>query len=117
MAGGHRFRAAPTAPNLIHRTSAHRTARAALIARYQPGDPCCLCGHPMLTARYLEADHDPHDPTRRTYRGLAHGARHPCQVCGKRCNSSDGARRGGQHRTGRRQVRVIPRPQRRDLLG
>jgi hypothetical protein len=37
----------------------------------------------------LHADHVP-GTTR--YRGLAHGT--PCPTCGKRCNQSDGGRRG-----------------------
>lgn len=79
----------------IYRTAAHKAARAALLAAFQPGDPCCLCGHPMWpgpggdTSR-LHADHIP-GTTR--YRGLAHG--YPCPHCdGRRCNQSDGARRG-----------------------
>ena len=82
------FRSGPAAP--IYRTPEHRRARAALITAWTPGDPCCLCGHPMYgPARYLHADHIPGTDQ---YRGLAHGT--PCQVCGKRCNQSDGAKRG-----------------------
>lgn len=74
----------------IYATPAHRKARAALLKAYQPGDPCCLCGHPMWPpTRLLHADHIPGTDQ---YRGLAHGGR--CQTCGKRCNQSDGARRG-----------------------
>jgi hypothetical protein len=74
----------------------HRTARAALVKAYQPGDSCAICGHPMWPAEdgslsHLHADHDPHDPTR--YRGLTHGSQ-PCEVCGMRCNVRDGAVRG-----------------------
>jgi hypothetical protein len=74
-----------------YRTVAHRQARAALLARFQPGDPCCLCGHPMYgPTRNLDADHYPGTDQ---YRGLAHGNM-PCPVCRLRCNRSDGARRG-----------------------
>jgi hypothetical protein len=75
----------------VYRTPAHRKARAALLARFTPGDPCCLCGHPMYgPTRNLDADHL---PGTEHYRGLAHGAAR-CPVCRKRCNRSDGARRG-----------------------
>lgn len=74
----------------IYWTPEHRGARKALLAVYQPGDPCCLCGHPMWPpTSNLHADHD---PITGGYRGLAHGA--PCGTCGKRCNQVDGARRG-----------------------
>lgn len=77
-----------TAP--IYRTAAHRAARAALIAAFRDGDPCCLCGHPMHgPTRYLHADHLPGTTK---YRGLAHGTRR-CPTCGKRCNVRDGAKR------------------------
>lgn len=36
--------------------------------------------------------HADHIPGTDQYRGLAHGTR--CETCGKRCNQSDGARRG-----------------------
>lgn len=73
-------RSAGAAP--VYRTAQHRKARAALLDAFQPGDPCCLCGHPMYPpTRYLHADHD---PTTGGYRGLAHA----------RCNVRDGARRG-----------------------
>ncbi len=75
----------------IYATPQHKAARRALLARYQPGDPCCLCGHAMYPpTRNLDADHLPGTDS---YRGLAHG-NGKCQVCGKRCNRSDGARRG-----------------------
>lgn len=74
-----------------YRSKRHKQARAAMLRAYRPGDPCCLCGHPMYPpTSALHADHDPHDPTR--YRGLAHGTQ-PCQDCGERCNVVDGARR------------------------
>lgn len=78
----------------IYGTATHRKARAMLLAAFTPGDPCCLCGHPMWPlpngkTSNLHADHIP-GTTR--YRGLAHGAK--CQTCGKRCNQVDGAKRG-----------------------
>jgi len=68
-----------------------------MIAAFNNGDPCCICNHPLLlpedgSTSSLHADHDPTDPTGHTYRGLAHG--YPCQVCGTRCNVTDGAKRG-----------------------
>lgn len=73
-------RRAGTAP--IYRTTTHKKARAALLAAFQPGDPCCLCGKPMYPpTRLLHADHWPNSDQ---YRGLAHA----------RCNVRDGARRG-----------------------
>ena len=80
----------------IYRTPAHRKARTALLKAYQPGDPCCLCGHAMWPTddgktSHLHADHDPETGG---YRGLAHGNPIPCQDCGALCNQSDGARRG-----------------------
>lgn len=85
----------------VYRTSAHRKARAALLAAFTPGDPCCLCGHAMWPAgdgstRHLHADHVP--GTTDQYRGLAHGTR-PCPTCGKKCNVHDGARRGRARQT------------------
>ena len=75
-----------------YRSKRHQQARAAMLRAYRPGDPCCLCGHPMWPpTSALHADHDPTDTTR--YRGLAHGTT-PCQDCGERCNVVDGARRG-----------------------
>jgi hypothetical protein len=77
--------------NPKYRTREHREARAALLAVYQPGDPCCLCGHAMWPpTSALHADHDPNDEAR--YRGLAHGTS-PCQDCGRRCNVRDGSKR------------------------
>lgn len=73
-----------------YRDPHHTAARKALLAAFTPGDPCCLCGHPMWHTKYLEADHL---PGTNTYRGLAHGARHRCGVCGKRCNQSDAGKR------------------------
>lgn len=73
-----------------YRTKAHRDARAGLIAAFTPGDPCCLCGHPMWHSRKLNADHFPGTDL---YRGLAHGAGHRCTTCGRACNQRDGAKR------------------------
>lgn len=80
--------------NPIYRTKAHREARAALLRAYQPGDPCCLCGHPMWPRPDGRTDnlHADHEPGTTSYRGLAHGS--PCQECGKNCNQVDGAKRG-----------------------
>lgn len=44
------------------------------------GQPCCLCGEPMLAGQALALDHT---PDRTAYRGMAHAT----------CNSRDGARR------------------------
>jgi hypothetical protein len=74
----------------------HTKARAALLALHYDGAPCCLCGHPMYgPTRNLDADHLPGTDL---YRGLAHGAAR-CQVCGKRCNRSDGGKRGRERQT------------------
>lgn len=76
--------------NPKYKTPAHRKARAALLKVYQPGDPCCLCNHPMWPPTSgLHADHIPGTDE---YRGLAHGT--PCPTCGRSCNQVDGARRG-----------------------
>lgn len=74
----------------VYRTAEHRRARAALLAAFTPGDPCCLCGHPMWHTRRLNADHMPGTDQ---YRGLSHGVGHRCTVCGKACNQTDGSRR------------------------
>jgi hypothetical protein len=43
-----------------YRSATHKKARAAMLAAYRPGDPCCLCGHPMWPpTSTLHADHDP----------------------------------------------------------
>lgn len=75
----------------LYRTRTYLRARAALVAAFRPGDPCCLCGHPILTARYVEAQHT---PGTEHLEGLAHGTRNPCPTCAKRCNQVDGAKRG-----------------------
>lgn len=72
----------------------HQAARAKLLKDHQPGDPCCLCGHPMWgPTRRIHADHLPGTDE---YRGLAHG--YPCETCGRTCNQRDGAVRGNQLR-------------------
>lgn len=88
----------------IYRTPEHRAARARLLEAFRPGDPCCLCDHPMWPlpdgrTSNLHADHCPACVGKGCracgglgYRGLAHGNR--CRVCRKRCNQVDGARRG-----------------------
>lgn len=85
--------------------AAHTRARGILLAAFQPGDPCCLCGHPMYgPARLLDADHLPGTDQ---YRGLAHGAG-ACPTCGKHCNRSDGGKRARarQAKGGSRPTRV-----------
>jgi hypothetical protein len=69
--------------------TAHMKARGELLARFTPGDPCCLCHRPMWTAKGLHADHIPGTDQ---YRGLAH----------PRCNIRDGARRGRARQTATR---------------
>ena len=78
----------------IYNTPGHKRARAALLKAYQPGDPCCLCGHPMwpLPSGKTSNLHADHEPGTDQYRGLAHGS--PCPTCGRRCNQRDGAVRG-----------------------
>lgn len=90
-------RTAGTKP--IYRTSAHKRARAALLKDYAPGDPCCLCDHPMWpkpdgSTSNLHADHIPGTDQ---YRGLAHGS--ACETCGRTCNQHDGAVRGRARQT------------------
>lgn len=81
--------------------STHVKARTALLARFTPGDPCCLCGHPMYgPTRNLDADHL---PGTEQYRGLAHGNGR-CQTCGLRCNRTDGASRGARKTNAQRKV-------------
>lgn len=63
---------------------AHQQARAAMAKQVSTGCVnCCLCGQPIDPREDWHLDHNPHDPTRTTYRGAAHA----------RCNTSDGARR------------------------
>lgn len=78
---------------------------AAYIARWRPGDPCVLCGQPMLqrwtvtrTGRKVSAIELDHKPDRSGYRGLAHA----------RCNRSDGATRGNRMRGQQRAVSSAP---------
>jgi hypothetical protein len=73
-----------------YRTVAHRQARAALLATFQPGDPCCLCDRPMYgPTRNLHADHWPGSDQ---YRGLSHAA----------CNRRDGSMRARARQTASR---------------
>lgn len=91
----------PTSP--IYRTKKYSKERAALIAAFRPGQPCVLCGHAMHTTRYAEAQHIPGTDT---LLGLCHGTRQPCPTCGKRCNQSEGARRGAQKTNNKKQSKV-----------
>lgn len=99
--------------NPKYSTTAHRRARQKLIAAYQPGDPCCICGHEMWpradgATSNLHADHCPTcdgggcddcaGGLVTGYRGLAHGTR--CQDCGINCNQHDGAARGRANKAG-----------------
>ena len=72
----------------IYRTSKYRRDRAALIAAFVAGQACVLCGHPIHTTRYVEAQHE---PGTETLVGLCHGTRNRCGTCGKRCNQSEAA--------------------------
>lgn len=83
------FRKRPTNP--LYRTKQYARDRAALIAAFTPGQPCCLCGHPLQSARYAEAQHIPGTDR---LQGLAHGTHQQCSTCKQRCNQVDGARRG-----------------------
>jgi hypothetical protein len=65
--------------------SPHIKLRKALLARWQPGDPCAHCGRPMPDKRYIDLGHT---ADRAGYIGLAHRA----------CNRADGARRGNRMR-------------------
>lgn len=67
--------------NPKYHTPEHKAARAALLAAFTPGDPCCLCGHPMYPP--TSALHADHNPNGRGYRGLAH----------RTCNVRDGSKR------------------------
>ena len=88
--------------NPLYRSPKYLRDRAALVAAFRPGDPCCLCGHPIRTARYVEAQHQ---PGTETLVGLAHGTRNRCPTCGKRCNQSDGGKRG-RARQNKKQTRL-----------
>lgn len=80
---------------------AHQKLRAALLARWQPGDPCTRCGQPMWGPP--RSIHLGHTDDKLAYRGLEHA----------HCNTSDGASRGnaqrvkaaGSHRTAALQPR------------
>ena len=65
---------------------AHQKLRAALLAQWQPGDPCSRCGGPMWgPPRKI---HLGHTDDKTAYRGLEH----------ERCNTADGASRGNRAR-------------------
>jgi hypothetical protein len=89
-------------PRRVYRTAKYRRDRAALIAAFRPGQPCCLCGHPIETLSYVEAQHIPGTDT---LLGLCHGTRNRCGVCRRPCNQTDAAIRSNQRRP--------PRPPRR----
>lgn len=65
---------------------AHQKLRAALLAQWQPGDPCTRCGRPMWGPP--RSIHLGHADDKQSYRGLEHAA----------CNTADGARRGNAAR-------------------
>ena len=48
---------------------AHDRKRAQLLARFQPGDPCALCGEPMNSSTDLDLAHN---ENRDGWKGLAH---------------------------------------------
>lgn len=75
----------------LYTDPAYLKARRELVKAFKPGQPCCLCGHPITTARYVEAQHIP--GTKRL-QGLCHGTNNRCPTCGRRCNQVDGAKRG-----------------------
>lgn len=62
----------------------HQKLRRSLLAQAY-GQPCPLCGLPMVPGQTLDLDHT---PDRAGYRGIAHAS----------CNRSDGARRGNARR-------------------
>ena len=65
---------------------AHQKLRAALLAQWQPGDPCTRCGGPMWGPPRLI--HLGHTDDKLSYRGLEH----------EHCSTSDGATRGNRMR-------------------
>lgn len=65
----------------------HQKLRAALLAAWQPGDPCTRCGHPMWGPP--RSIHLGHTDDKQAYRGLEHA----------HCNTSDGASRGNRARS------------------
>jgi hypothetical protein len=87
----------------------HQKLRTALLAQWQPGDPCTRCGGPMWgPPRKI---HLGHTDDKQAYRGLEH----------ERCNTADGAARGnrarvtasGERANGQRAMGVLPvRPSR-----
>lgn len=66
----------------------HKKIRDALIALWQPGDPCTRCGLPMWgPTRKINLGHNDEGTG---YTGLEH----------ERCNKRDGAVRGNKQRAG-----------------
>lgn len=49
--------------------AAHDRKRAELLAAFQPGDPCALCGQPMASKANLDLAHN---ENRDGWKGLAH---------------------------------------------
>lgn len=47
----------------------HQAKRAQLLAVFQPGQPCAICGRAMVTKNNLDLAHN---ETRTGYKGLAH---------------------------------------------
>ena len=75
--------------------SQHQKLAAALLAMWQPGDPCSRCGRPMWQrwrytprGRRVSAIHLGHTDDRAGYRGLEHDT----------CNLSAGASEGNRAR-------------------
>lgn len=92
--------------------SEHAKRRAALIARWRPGDPCARCGQPMWHlqrwshGRLIAAIHLGHTADRSGYTGLEHDT----------CNESEAATRGNRMRGMAKQAnrqapgRTVPPP-------
>jgi hypothetical protein len=74
----------------------HRKLRAALLARWRPGDPCARCGRGMWHKALIDLGHVDGDRTR--YAGLEH----------RWCNR--GAPRRGKRFPWERQARRRPPP-------
>lgn len=47
----------------------HDRVRAQLLEQFRPGDPCAICGKPMVSAANLDLAHN---ETRTGWKGLAH---------------------------------------------
>ena len=76
----------------------HRALRTELI-REAYGRPCHFCHQPMRPGQPLDLDHTLDG---RSYRGITH----------RRCNRSDGGRRGAEKTNGRRRRTADPGPSR-----